>query len=92
MHIPLIGQLPQHARTIEICRSFSGKLNHQLYGGNPYESSDYFASRKIEVPEDQAAEESERIHQECRAEVQAAMLQTIARLKAKAVQRQEKVA
>ena len=90
--IPIIGQLPQPARTIEVCRSFSYKLNHELYGGPRYENSDYFASRKSTVPLGDDAAESERIYQECRAEVMLAVAQTIGRLRARYAKREEKLA
>lgn len=44
----------------EIARSFSFKLNV----GN-YESRDFFCSRKMEVPEEQAEAASEELHQFC---------------------------
>lgn len=44
----------------EIVRSFAFKLN----AGN-YESRDFFCSRKIEVPEEQADAASEELHQFC---------------------------
>jgi hypothetical protein len=38
---------------MEIAVSYSRKLNHALYGGNQYESSDFFCSLKMEIPDDE---------------------------------------
>lgn len=37
---------------MEITVSYSRKLNHQLYGGNSYESSDFFVSLKNEIDDE----------------------------------------
>ena len=70
MSVPIIGASAQPQRTIEVCRSFSFK--HNL--GN-YESADFFASRKLQCLESEAAVESERIYQECIEEVRRAIAQ-----------------
>ena len=51
-------------KLVEIARSFSYKLNT----GN-YESRDFFCSQKIEVPENQAIEASEKLFEFCKDEV-----------------------
>jgi hypothetical protein len=38
---------------MEIAVSYTRKLNHALYGGNQYESSDFFCSLKMEIPDDE---------------------------------------
>lgn len=60
---PEPGDAPS-PRLTEITRSFSFKLNV----GN-YESRDFFCSRKMEVPEEKAAEYSEELHRFCMDEV-----------------------
>ena len=51
-------------KLVEVCRSFSYKLNV----GN-YESRDFFCSQKAEVPEIEAVETSEALYQFCKNEV-----------------------
>lgn len=36
-----------------VTTSYSRKINHDVYGGMPYESSDHFASLSAEVDEDE---------------------------------------
>lgn len=38
---------------MEIAVSYTRKLNHALYGGNQFESSDFFCSMKLDVPDDE---------------------------------------
>ena len=57
--------MTKEKQLIEICRSFAYKLNVP----GKYESRDFFCSQKIEVPEDQAEERSEKLHEFCRNEV-----------------------
>lgn len=59
------------AAKVEVCRSFAYKLNLQNHGGNPYESADFFASRKMECAVEAAEWVSEQIYEECVAEVRA---------------------
>ena len=37
---------------MKVSVSYSRKLNHELYGGNSFENSDYFASVEIDVSDD----------------------------------------
>jgi len=37
---------------MEIVTSYTRKLNHALYGGNQFESSDFFCSLKLEVDDE----------------------------------------
>lgn len=55
---------PKLQKRIEICRSFAFKLNL----GN-YQSADFFASAKQEVPEDQGEALSEKLYRFCRREI-----------------------
>ena len=65
----LIGADKQPPATVEVCRSFAYKLNLQNHGGNPYESADFFASRKIQCAAEDAEWVSQQIYEECVAEV-----------------------
>lgn len=56
-------------RIVEVCRSFSYKLNLQNHGGPQYESADFFSSRKMAVEEDYVQEQSEDLYQACVGEV-----------------------
>jgi hypothetical protein len=38
---------------MEVAVSYSRKLNHALYGGNDYESSDFFVSLKLEIEDEE---------------------------------------
>ncbi len=51
-------------KLVEICRSFTFKLNT----GN-YQSCDFFASQKAEVPEKDAVKTSEALYEFCKSEV-----------------------
>ena len=51
-------------KKVEVCRSFSFKLN----AGN-YESRDFFCSQKAEVPESEAVKTSESLYKFCKSEV-----------------------
>jgi hypothetical protein len=70
---------------IEVCRSFSYKLNLANVGGPQYESTDFFASRKMMVPYQHAAVISEMLYQECVQEVTEAVKATKARIQARAM-------
>ena len=37
---------------MEISRSFTKKINLSYYGGNKYETCDFFCSRKVEIPDE----------------------------------------
>ncbi len=56
---------------VEICRSFSYKLNLSNYGGPQYESADFFCSRKMQCHVEAHALVSQTIFEECFEEVRA---------------------
>lgn len=56
---------PKTEKLVEIARSFSYKLSVP----GKYESRDFFCSQKIEVPENQAIEASEKLFEFCKDEV-----------------------
>lgn len=70
--IPIIGHKPD-ARTVEVCRSFSRKLNLANYGGAAYESADFFSSRKMECSQDDVSWVSQQLFEECVEEVRQSM-------------------
>lgn len=47
---------------VQITTSYSRKLNHDLYGGNPYESSDFFCSITKEVEEEEKKKEIKQLY------------------------------
>jgi hypothetical protein len=77
--IPIIGRKPDSSK-IEICRSFSYKVNAGNHGGQQYESADFFCSRKMECSTEDAAWVSQSIYEECVHEVRAAVAEFIADL------------
>ncbi len=85
--IPILGQRRDQPETVEVCRSFSRKLNLSNYGGQQYESADFFASRKITCAAEAASWVSQQIFEECVAEVQESMAAYIQDMKHKAQQR-----
>jgi hypothetical protein len=67
---PLIIGKPEPSRKVEVCRSFSYKLNLKNADGSPtYEAADFFASRKMECALEDAEWISQQIFEECVAEV-----------------------
>lgn len=78
----LIGTPPAKPGKVEVCRSFSYKLNLGPYG-RQYEAADFFASRKMECDASAAEWVSQQIYEECVAEVQASVGQFIVDLKKK---------
>lgn len=58
--------------TIEVCRSYSYRLNLTNYGRS-YEHVDFFASRKIACARSAAAWVSQEIYEECVSEVREAV-------------------
>lgn len=70
--VPIIGK-PRDQQTVEVCRSFSYKLNLGNCGGPQYESADFFASRKIQCAAEDAEWVSQQIYEECVAEVRTAV-------------------
>jgi hypothetical protein len=83
--IPIVGQpATQEQPLVEVCRSFSYKLNLQNHGGLPYESADFFASRKISAKAEDVPWVSQQIFEECVAEVRASIAAFIEDMRAKA--------
>ena len=80
--IPIIGAIKTE-RTVEVCRSFSYKMNLSNHGGPAYESVDLFASRKMQVTESDAPRVSEELYQECMAEVRGAIERIKANMRSK---------
>ncbi len=59
----------QLAAPIEVCASFSYKLNHGIRGGAQYEASDFFQSMKTTVPAAEADAMAEQLRAACRRDV-----------------------
>lgn len=72
---------------IEVCRSFSYKLNLANAGGPQYESTDFFASRKMMVPYQHATAISELLYQECVQEVTEAVRACRAKIQSQSMRR-----
>lgn len=70
---------------VEIARSFSFKLNCANYGGNQYESQDFFCSEKAECAIDDADDVSEMLYQFCKSQVRLAVKDAIAELQKRRV-------
>ena len=84
--LPILTGPPQPTDiTVEVCRSFSYKLNLANAGGPAYESADFFASRKQQCDVTDSARVSEEIYQECVAEVRDA----VSRFRANLTQKME---
>jgi hypothetical protein len=73
-------------RMVEICRSFSYKLNMSKYGLD-YESRDFFCSEKATCTADQAAAVSADIHEFCIQQVMQAVVKYHEDMTAKAAKR-----
>jgi hypothetical protein len=59
---------------MEIAVSYSRKLNHALYGGNDYESSDFFCSLKLEVEDETDPKPlHDQLHETCKMAVEDAV-------------------
>ena len=73
---------PKYIGTIEICRSFSFKVNRERYEGAAarYESMDFFMSHKAECMISDAEKTSEALHQFCKSQVMKAVGEYIASL------------
>lgn len=65
----------------EITRSFSYKLNCEIYGGAKYESREFFVSRKATCLCSQAVEASAEIYNFCESEVMKAVAKHISKLR-----------
>jgi len=62
-----------------ITRSYTEKIQHQSYGGQPYESSDHFCSLSAELdPSDNVIEVSQQLEQSCRELVESSKINKIA--------------
>lgn len=83
MDIPILIGKPQDSapKTVEVCRSFQFTLSHQFYGGNQYESTAFFASRKMVCNLEDVDWISQQIYEECVTEVRTAAAGVIAELK-----------
>ena len=81
--IPIIGRSAEPEQTIEVCRSFSYKLNLANHGGAQYESADFFASRKIACAYEDRDWVSQQIFEEAVAEVREAVRLFIQDMQAK---------
>ncbi len=75
----IIHGQPNPDSRVELCRSFSYRLNLDNCGGPKYEHLDFFASRKMECAYRDRLWLSEMLYQECAAEV----AEAVARAKAK---------
>ena len=70
-------------RMVEICRSFSYKLNMDaILGTKSYESRDFFASQKATCTVEQAAQISEDLQEFCYAEVMKSVRDYVKEVKA----------
>lgn len=85
--IPLIGRKPEAPQRIEVCRSYSYKLNLANHGGPQYESADFFASRKMECDYEVRELVSQELYEECVAEVRAAVVTFIDEMRRKVAAR-----
>ena len=81
--IPILGRRAAQPLVVEVCRSFSRKLNLANYGGQQYESADFFASRKVECAAEDVASISAQIYEECVVEVREAMAAYIEEMRTK---------
>lgn len=84
--IPIIGLEPKQEALVEVCRSFSYKLNLANHGGPAYESADFFASRKVQCMQFEVNWMSQQIFDECVAEVR----ESVSKFKAEMVRKQAK--
>lgn len=60
--------------TMEITASYSRKLNHKVYGGQEYESSDHFCSAKIEVSDE---EDPQKVYNDLHEQCQLGVMQSM---------------
>lgn len=70
---------------MKISRSYSRKLNHELVGGNKYESSDFFSCWEKEIPENIPVDHkaiSAELFANAKADVDLAVTAEIAKIKA----------
>lgn len=72
---------------LKISRSYSRKLNHELVGGNKYESSDFFSCWEKEINEKLGYEVdykaiSKELYDNAKADVDLAVAAEIAKIKA----------
>jgi len=64
VHINMKKENKKREQLIEVCRSFSYKLN-----AGHYETRDFFCSQKAEVSEEEAEKTSEKLYEFCKSEV-----------------------
>jgi hypothetical protein len=93
--IPILGKKPEAQQLVEVCRSFSRRLNLENHGGPRYEHVEFFASRKIQCAAEQCAAEdsswvSQQIFEECVEEVRKAMADYVAEMQRRKMQAQKK--
>lgn len=89
--IPILGSKTPD-KTVEVCRSFSYKLNLANHGGPAYESADFFASRKLSCNSEDASWVSQQIFEECVTEVREAVAAFKSTMQAKRSARRAEVA
>lgn len=88
----LIGERTASTQPVEVCRSFSYKLNLANHGGPQYESADFFASRKMQCNSEDAQWVSQQIFEECVEEVRASVAAFKSTMLAKMSAKRERVA
>lgn len=79
-------QPPPEQKQVEICRSFSYKLNLSKFGRD-YESADFFCSRKLSCGEEDAKAMSALIFEECVEEIRESMQAFVESITSKKVRR-----
>lgn len=67
---------------VEVARSFSYKLQLELYGGPKFESRDFFASQKASCQIEDAEAVSTQLYQFCKSEVLKAVREYIKEMRA----------
>lgn len=86
--VPIIGVNSREQKDVEVCRSFAFKASLQHYGGNQFESADFFASRKTTAGEEDVPWVSQQIFEECVTDVKESMQGFISAMRAKKAQAQ----
>ncbi len=70
-------------RVVEVCRSFSRKINLEHYGGKSYESADFFASRKTQASSDDHERVWLQLFEQCVGEIHESMLWYVHEMRAR---------
>ncbi len=68
----------QVSDTVEVCRSFTRKINLKNYGGYEFESADFFCSRKITCKREAEAMVSQELVEVCVEEIHSTVKDYIA--------------